>query len=80
MLPRDRRPIVLSHDAALDTLAIELYRSTDADRREALNRKIAATQVSATRAIEPHTIAPGDLRREWHSNGSIAADAARPAH
>jgi hypothetical protein len=63
LLPPDRRAILLSHDATLDSLAIKLHRSTDARRRAALGREVAATHSSLRRALGAQPIEAGDLRR-----------------
>ena len=63
MLPQDRRGVVLSHDATLDALAVKLYRATDGRRRAQLNREVAETRAGLKRALDGHSISPGDLRR-----------------
>jgi hypothetical protein len=63
MLPQDRRASVLTYDAALDTLAVKLYRAPDPTRREALRREVASAQATLKRVVGRYSIDPGDLRR-----------------
>ena len=63
MLPQDCRAVVLSHDATLDLLAIELYRSADGRRGAELSRALASKRAELERAVGRHCVAPGDLRR-----------------
>jgi hypothetical protein len=62
MIPKSRRAAILAHDAALDQLAVDLYRSTNA-RRAALVREVADMRTSLDRLLGGHPLAAGDLRR-----------------
>ena len=63
MLPQDRRAAVLTHDAALDALVVELYQASDSQRRAALNRAVASKHATLRRILDAYVVAPGDLRR-----------------
>jgi hypothetical protein len=62
MIPKSSRSAVLSHDAALDALVIQLYRIRDAGERAALRREMAAIRESARKILADHVVAAGDLR------------------
>jgi hypothetical protein len=62
MIPKSRRAAILAQDAALDTLAIDVYRATS-KRRAALLRELAEVRASLERLVGDRALAAGDLRR-----------------
>ena len=63
MIPKARLAALLALDAALDTLAVELYRAENARRRASLQREADALRDRLRTVLGDQTIRAGDFRR-----------------